>query len=82
MKDIDKDVKKTTSRKCAKLLTGGKPVAGPGYFYEPTVLTSIPKDSPAYSEEFLGSVASIFAKDVDGALAIANDSRFGLGASA
>ena len=82
VKDIDKDVKKTIQAG-AKLLTGGKPVAGPGYFYEPTVLTSIPKDSPAYSEEFFGPVASIFrVKDVDGALTIANDSRFGLGASA
>lgn len=82
VKDLDADVQKTVSAG-AKLLTGGKPVAGPGNFYEPTVLTSIPKDSPAYREEFFGPVASIFrVKDVDGAIAIANDSRFGLGASA
>jgi succinate-semialdehyde dehydrogenase / glutarate-semialdehyde dehydrogenase len=82
LKDIDTDVQKTI-RAGAKLLTGGKPVSGPGNFYEPTVLTSIPKDSPAYREEFFGPVASIFrVKDVDGAVAIANDSRFGLGASA
>jgi len=82
VKDIDGDVQKTIQAG-AKLLTGGKPVPGPGNFYEPTVLTCIPKDSPAYREEFFGPVASIFrVKDVDGALAIANDSRFGLGASA
>ena len=47
------------------------------------MLTDIPKDSPAYTEEFFGPVASIFrAKDVDDAIQIANDSRFGLGASA
>ncbi|MGB9434291.1 MAG: NAD-dependent succinate-semialdehyde dehydrogenase [Candidatus Acidiferrum sp.] len=82
VKDIDSDVQKTIQAG-AKLLTGGKPLAGPGNFYPPTVLTDIPKDSPAYREEFFGPVASIFrVKDVDGALAIANDSRFGLGASA
>jgi len=82
VKDIDGDVQKTIQAG-AKLLTGGKPVPGAGNFYEPTVLTCIPKDSPAYREEFFGPVASIFrVKDVEGALAIANDSRFGLGASA
>jgi succinate-semialdehyde dehydrogenase / glutarate-semialdehyde dehydrogenase len=82
VKDIDADVQKTIQAG-AKLLTGGKPVAGPGNFYQPTVLANIPKDSPAYREEFFGPVASIFrVKDIDGALAIANDSRFGLGASA
>ena len=67
----------------AKVLTGGKPAGGNGYFFEPTVLTNIPKDSPAYKEEFFGPVASLFrAKDLDDAIRIANDTRFGLGASA
>jgi succinate-semialdehyde dehydrogenase/glutarate-semialdehyde dehydrogenase len=67
----------------AKLLTGGKPREGAGNFYLPTVLTNIPKNSPAYGEELFGPVASIFrAKNVDEAIRIANDSRFGLGASA
>ena len=65
----------------ARVLTGGKPAQG--NFYLPTVLTDVPKDSPAYSEEFFGPVASIFrAKDIDDAIRVANDSRFGLGASA
>jgi len=82
VKDIDADVQKTIQAG-AKLLTGGKLVPGPGNFYEPTVLTNIPKDSPAYREEFFGPVASIFrVKSVDEAISIANDSRFGLGASA
>ncbi len=82
VKDIDSDVQKTIQAG-AKVLTGGKPVAGPGNFYQPTVLTNIPKDSPAYREEFFGPVASIFrVKSVEDAVAIANDSRFGLGASA
>jgi succinate-semialdehyde dehydrogenase/glutarate-semialdehyde dehydrogenase len=82
VKDLDADVQKTLHAG-ARLLAGGKPVNGPGNFYLPTVLTNIPKDSPAYREEFFGPVASIFrVKNVDEAIAIANDSRFGLGASA
>lgn len=67
----------------ARLLIGGKPADGAGNFYLPTVLTDIPKDAPAYQEELFGPVASIFrVKDVDDAIRVANDSRFGLGASA
>jgi len=76
------DVQKTVQAG-AKLLTGGKPVNRGGYYYEPTVLTNIPRDSPAYKEELFGPVASLFrAKDLDYAIRIANDTRFGLGASA
>jgi len=47
------------------------------------VLTDIPKNSPAYGEELFGPVACLFrAKDIDEAIRIANDSRFGLGGSA
>jgi succinate-semialdehyde dehydrogenase / glutarate-semialdehyde dehydrogenase len=67
----------------ARLLTGGKPADMPGFFYLPTVLTDIPKNSPAYAEEFFGPVASLFrVKNIDEAIHIANDTRFGLGASA
>jgi succinate-semialdehyde dehydrogenase/glutarate-semialdehyde dehydrogenase len=66
----------------ARLLTGGQPREGRGSFYPPTVLTDIPKKSPAYSEEFFGPVASIFrVKDAAEAIRVANDTRFGLGAS-
>src|SRR3984893_13522261 len=76
------DVQKTIAAG-ARVLTGGKPVDGAGNYYAPTVLTSIPKDSPAYRDELFGPVASVFhAKNVDEAISIANDSRFGLGASA
>ena len=82
VKDLDADVQKSVQAG-ARLLTGGKPVNGPGNFYEPTVLTNVPEDSPAYKEEFFGPVASIFrVKNIDEAIALANDSRFGLGASA
>jgi succinate-semialdehyde dehydrogenase/glutarate-semialdehyde dehydrogenase len=79
---LDADVQKSVNAG-AKLLTGGHPVKGKGNYYAPTVLTNIPKDSPAYGEEFFGPVASIFrVKDQDEAIRIANDVRFGLGASA
>jgi succinate-semialdehyde dehydrogenase/glutarate-semialdehyde dehydrogenase len=82
VRDLHADVEKTLQAG-AKLLAGGKPVNGPGNFYLPTVLTNIPKDSPAYREEFFGPVASIFrVRNLDEAITIANDSRFGLGASA
>jgi succinate-semialdehyde dehydrogenase / glutarate-semialdehyde dehydrogenase len=80
--DLDRDVRETV-RAGARVLAGGKPLDRPGNFYAPTVLTNIPKDSPAYKEELFGPVASIFrAKDADDAIRMANDSRFGLGASA
>jgi succinate-semialdehyde dehydrogenase/glutarate-semialdehyde dehydrogenase len=79
---LDTDVKKTVAAG-ARVLTGGHPLKRPGNFYAPTVLTDIPKDSPAYREEFFGPVASIFRfQSIDQAIQIANDSRFGLGASA
>ena len=82
VKSLDADVQKTV-KAGAKLLTGGHPLKQPGNYYAPTVLTNIPKDSPAYREEFFGPVASLFrVKDIDEAIRLANDSRFGLGASA
>ena len=67
----------------AKLLTGGNRIHGPGFFYEPTVLVDVPKESPAYREEVFGPVASVFrVRDADEAVEVANDTTFGLGASA
>jgi len=81
VKDLDADVQKTVNAG-AKLITGGHPIKRPGNFYAPTVLTHIPKDSPAYGEEFFGPVASIFrVKDAGEAIRLANDVRFGLGSS-
>jgi succinate-semialdehyde dehydrogenase/glutarate-semialdehyde dehydrogenase len=67
----------------AKLLTGGNRIHGPGFFYEPTVLVNVARESPAYREEVFGPVASIFrVRNADDAIAMANDSSFGLAASA
>ena len=82
VRDLDADVQRTV-KAGAKVLTGGHPLPRTGNFYEPTVLTNVPKGSPAYSEELFGPVASIFrVHDQDEAIRLANDVRFGLGASA
>jgi succinate-semialdehyde dehydrogenase/glutarate-semialdehyde dehydrogenase len=66
----------------AKVLTGGGRVERPGFFYQPTVLTGITRDSPAWREEFFGPVALLFrVPSADEAIRLANDSPFGLGAS-
>jgi succinate-semialdehyde dehydrogenase / glutarate-semialdehyde dehydrogenase len=78
---LHRDVQETI-RAGACVLTGGGPIDGPGNYYAPTVLTNIPRDSPGYREELFGPVACLFrARDIDEAIQIANDSRFGLGAS-
>ena len=67
----------------AKLLQGGKRIDSPGYFFAPTVLSEVPIGSPAYQDELFGPVASLFQADgIEEAIRIANDTRFGLGASA
>jgi succinate-semialdehyde dehydrogenase/glutarate-semialdehyde dehydrogenase len=82
VRSLHADVQKSIAAG-ARLLTGGKPLAGAGNFYPPTVLADIPKGSPAYGEELFGPVACLFrVGNVDEAIAVANDTRFGLGASA
>ena len=67
----------------ATLLTGGHRIERPGNFYAPTVLAGVPENAPAYREELFGPVAAIFrARDIDDAIRLANDTAFGLGASA
>jgi len=66
----------------ARLLLGGQIPDGDGAFYPPTVLTDVKKGMPAYEEEFFGPVASIIsATSEKEAIAIANDTIFGLGAA-
>ena len=66
----------------AQLLTGGKFVAGPGYFYEPTVLTGLGHDAPIVTEECFGPVALLFPfKDDAEAVRLANATAYGLGAA-
>ena len=67
----------------ARVLTGGKRIEGQaGNFMQPTILTDIDKSNPAFHEEFFGPVAMFFkVPDEDAAVALANDSPFGLGGS-
>ena len=66
--------------KGARIVMGGKRVAGSGAFMQPTILTDIEPGTPAYTEEFFGPVALFFrVADEDAAVALANDSSFGLG---
>jgi succinate-semialdehyde dehydrogenase/glutarate-semialdehyde dehydrogenase len=66
----------------AKVIMGGKRVARPGSYMEPTILTDIKPGNPAFREEFFGPVALFFrVKNEDEAIALANDSDFGLGGS-
>ena len=67
----------------ARVLIGGKRIDGQaGPFMQPTILTDIDKNNPAYKQEFFGPVALFFrVADEDAAVALANDSPFGLGGS-
>jgi len=66
----------------ATAVTGGEPLDREGAFYPPTVLTDVPADCPAASEETFGPVAAVLEfDDEDEAVEVANDTRFGLGAS-
>src|SRR5213596_688421 len=82
LEGVDDQVQKTIAEG-AKLLTGGNRIHGPGFFYEPTVLVDVPKQSPAYCEEVFGPVAAVFrVRDAHNAIELANDTTFGLGSSA
>ena len=79
--DIEKQVKASVA-KGAKLLTGGKRVGQRGNFYAPTVLADLPDDAPAAREETFGPVAAVFrVRDAAQAIALANDTKFGLAAA-
>jgi len=66
----------------ATILLGGKPADRTGFFFEPTILTGVTRDNPAYFEEFFGPVAQVhIVEDDDAVVALANDSPYGLGGS-
>ncbi len=68
--------------KGAKLVLGGKRYDRPGAYMEPSILTDVKPGNPAFRQEFFGPVALFFrVKDEDEAVALANDSDFGLGGS-
>ncbi len=61
---------------------GGEPLDRDGYFYQPTILTDVPTDAPAATEELFGPVAAVFEVESEAAaVALANDTEYGLGAT-
>jgi succinate-semialdehyde dehydrogenase/glutarate-semialdehyde dehydrogenase len=69
-------------RRGARLLLGGRPLPGAGWFYAPTVLADVQPGMPAYDEELFGPVAAIVpVRDETAAVAAANASAYGLGAA-
>jgi succinate-semialdehyde dehydrogenase/glutarate-semialdehyde dehydrogenase len=82
LEGLDEQVRRSVAMG-ARVLTGGKRLEGPGNYYAPTVLTDVPKDAPAYGEELFGPVAALFrVNGIEEAIRLANDTEFGLGASA
>jgi succinate-semialdehyde dehydrogenase/glutarate-semialdehyde dehydrogenase len=66
----------------ARVLVGGERSGEKGSFMQPTILTDVTPDNPAFKQEFFGPVAMVFfVKDEDEAIAVANNSPFGLGGS-
>ena len=64
----------------ARMVLGGQRPTGRGYFYPPTLVTGVTRDMPIFREETFGPLAAIITvKDADEAIAVANDSVFGLG---
>ena len=79
--DLDNQVQRSIASG-AKLLLGGKRIDRPGFYYYPTILTNVKKGMAVYSEETFGPVVSIISvKNEEEAIAVANDSDFGLGGS-
>ena len=81
LQEIDQQVQDSIAQG-AVLVTGGKRLDQKGFFYAPTILANVKKGMRAYSEEMFGPVASVIVvKDDMEALAVANDTAFGLGSS-
>jgi succinate-semialdehyde dehydrogenase/glutarate-semialdehyde dehydrogenase len=79
--DIETQVNKAVNAG-GRILTGGKRLSGKGNYFEPTVIAGVPGNAAVCREEFFGPVALLFrAADAEEAIAIANDSPFGLAAS-
>ncbi|HZT07677.1 MAG TPA: NAD-dependent succinate-semialdehyde dehydrogenase [Chloroflexota bacterium] len=66
----------------AKVLLGGDRMDGRGNFFQPTILSNVGRGMPAASQETFGPAAALMrARDADEAVALANDTQFGLGAA-
>jgi succinate-semialdehyde dehydrogenase / glutarate-semialdehyde dehydrogenase len=81
LRDLDSQVRRSIAQG-ARILTGGHRLERPGNYYAPTVIVGAAKGTPAYSEELFGPVAALFrVANTEAAIALANDTAFGLSAS-
>jgi succinate-semialdehyde dehydrogenase/glutarate-semialdehyde dehydrogenase len=80
--DLEEQVKKTVEAGAHEFRSPAN-LPARGFYFSPAVLEEIPESSPGYAEEFFGPVALLFrVSSIDEAIRIANDTPFGLGASA
>lgn len=82
LSDLEDQVKRSVEQG-ARVLTGGRRLPGHGNYYQPTVLADLPRGAAAACEETFGPVAALLrVSSLEEALQVANDTPFGLGASA
>ncbi len=82
LEDIDRQVQAIVQQG-ARILVGGARLDRPGNYYKPTLITDIAAENPVGREEFFGPVGLLFrVADLDAAIALANNTPFGLGSSA
>ena len=80
--DLHDQVERTLARPGRVLVCGGRPLPGPGWFYEPTIIDGVEPGDAIFGEETFGPVAAVVrARDAAHAVALANDTEFGLGAA-
>jgi len=81
LRKVEEQVQAAVKKGCT-VAAGGKRVGKKGYFFKPTVLTKVTKDSPVMHEEVFAPCAAVYiVKNDDEAIAVANTSEFGLGGS-
>jgi len=81
LKDVERQISESVA-KGAKIITGGKRIEKKGFFYEPTIIINVNPGMPVFDEEVFGPVIAVieFENNLE-AIKLANDSRYGLGAS-
>lgn len=78
---LDRQVRESVAQG-ARVVLGGHPIKGAGYFYAPTILADVTPAMPAFSQETFGPVAAVTrVRNVEEAIAMANDTRYGLGSA-
>jgi len=79
--ELERQVKESVAMGARVALGGGR-LDGSGYYFQPTVLTDVTREMPVFAEETFGPVAAVIrVRDEEEAIAVANDTGFGLGAS-